>query len=109
MSRVMDTQAVINQELFFCKNPNVVSRTILDETILVPICGRLADMQNIFSLDTVSAFIWKHLDGRSSLGEIHQRILEEFIVDPIQAENDLAEFIDELIKAGLIMTSQVKL
>jgi len=97
--------APINRESVYCKNPDVVSRGILDETILVPICGRLADMQNIYALETVGAFIWNHLDGHSSLDTIHLRIQEEFSIDADQAKTDLAKFVDELVKADLITLS----
>ena len=96
----------IDQKSIYRKNPDIVCRTILDETILVPICGRLADMQNIYALDQVSAFIWNHIDGSASLKTIHSRIQNEFMVDVDQAQEDLVEFIDELVKADLIVLSR---
>ena len=84
----------------------MICRTILDETILVPISGRLADMQNIYVLDTVSAFIWDRLDGRSTLERVHALVLEEFQVEASQARDDLFEFMDELIRAELVVAGE---
>ncbi len=89
-------------ERTFTKNENIVRRDIADETILVPIRGNLADMQRIFSLDPVADHIWKQLDGKRTLGEIHTAILKNFNVEPDQAALDLNEFIGELQKANLI-------
>ena len=90
------------REKTFTKNENIVRRDIADETILVPIRGNLADMQRIFTLDAVADFIWKQLDGKQTLGEIHTAILKNFDVEADQAALDLNEFIDELQKANLI-------
>ncbi len=79
----------------------VVSRTIVGETILVPIRGKLADLQRIFALDPVAEFIWKRLDGTSTLGGIRAEMVAVFEVDDERAAEDLMEFVDSLIKEGL--------
>jgi methyltransferase-like protein len=88
----------------FRKTTNIVSRKIAGETILVPITGRLADMQRIFSLNPVAEFIWEQMDGNKKLAEIHDDILNHFHVEKEQAELDIKEFISDLIKEGLITT-----
>ena len=93
---------LINGKAVFRKNPDVVCRDILDETILVPICGQLADMQSIYALDTVGAFIWSQLDGKTSVSTIHASIRKEYDVADEQALSDMTDFIDELVKAKLI-------
>lgn len=84
------------------KRDDVVSRDIAGETILVPIRGKLADMQRIFALNPVAEYIWEHLNGEQTLEEIKTDIIKNFKVEEKQAENDLHEFIDELIEADLI-------
>lgn len=84
------------------KNPDVVERDIAGETILVPIKGKLADMQRIFSLNPVAAYIWRQMDGRKSLGEIRDGLLKEFEVTEEAAETDIEEFVGELLGASLI-------
>ena len=88
------------------KNQDIISRTILDETILVPISGNLANMQNIFSLDSVSAFIWEHIDGTKTLNDIHQLVVHVFDVEASQALKDIYEFIDELENSELIAIAE---
>ena len=86
----------------FKKAGEIVSRPIAGETILVPVSGRLADMQRIFALNPAAEFIWKRLDGEKDLSAIRNEILEHFEVGEEQAERDIKEFISELLKEKLI-------
>ena len=80
-----------------------MSREIAQETILVPIRGKLADMEKIFSLDHVAEYIWQQLDGEKSLKQICDGVLDIFDVEKDEAESDISEFICELSEAGLIV------
>jgi len=92
----------MNFDSVFQKKEEIVSRRIAGETLLVPIQGKLANMQRIFALDSVSEFIWEQLDGRRNLKDILNGILDKFDVGKKQATGDLEEFIAELLEAGLI-------
>jgi hypothetical protein len=87
----------------FKQEAHVVTREIVGETILVPIQGKLADMQRIFTLNDVGAYIWSNLDGSKDLEAICQGLAIEFDVRREQAECDLNEFISELVEAELIV------
>lgn len=86
----------------FKKHDHIVSRAIIGETLLVPISGQLADMQHIFTLNPVADFVWNHLDGERTTGNIVEGILEEFEVESEIAESDLLELMEEFISADLI-------
>jgi hypothetical protein len=83
-------------------DPNIVARSIAGETILVPIRKNVGDMENIFTLNETAARIWELIDGQRSLREIHQRVVEEFEVDPQQAESDLLELVESLNANGAL-------
>ena len=87
----------------FKKNEEVVTRQIAGEAILVPIRGKLADIQKIFALNPVAEYIWQQLDRDRNLGEIRDGILANFQVEQEEAEADLQEFIIELLEADLIV------
>ena len=84
------------------KKENIVTRHIAGETLLVPIYGELANMEKIFTLDPVAAFIWEQLDGEKSLKVIIDGVIDTFDVKKEQAETDIFEFVDELLMADLI-------
>jgi len=84
------------------KKDDIVYRKVAGETILVPISGRLADMQMIFALNPVGEFIWEELDGSRTLQQIREDIQSSFDVAREEANADLEAFIAELLKEGLI-------
>ncbi len=86
----------------YIKNDDIVCRNIIGETILVPIRGNLADMQQIFTLNPLGAFIWDQLDGEKVLGDTRNAVLENFESEPDKVESDLLEFIEQIYAAGLI-------
>jgi coenzyme PQQ biosynthesis protein PqqD len=87
----------------YCPSGNVVTRSIADETILVPISGNLANMEQIYTLNEVGASIWRHMDGKRSVEEIWQELLQEYDVAEDQLEKDMVEFIEQLQASDLIV------
>lgn len=87
---------------FFVRDNDIVSRKISGELFLVPIKGKLADMERIFTLTAVAEYIWDRLDGQKSLHEVRNDVVAHFDVDQEQADADIREFIGELEEAGLI-------
>jgi hypothetical protein len=89
-------------DTIYQKQENLVTRKIAGETLVVPISGDLANMQRIFTLDSVSESIWRQIDGKQDLEKICDRLLSTFDVEKEEAERDLKAFIAELREAGLI-------
>lgn len=92
----------LSWETVLTKREEIVSREIAGETILVPIRGKLVDLQRIFSVNPVGAYIWRQLDGQKTLAEVRDGVLETFEAETQRAEADLREFIAELLVAELI-------
>jgi hypothetical protein len=106
----METEQGVNSGNYnkvFIRNHDVVSRKIAGELFLVPVKGKMADMENIFALTAVAEYIWDRLDGRKSLNEILTNVIDRFDVEHQQAESDIREFIMELVGAGLITEESI--
>jgi len=88
-------------EKVYRKNPDVVSRKIAGELFIVPVRGKLADMQRIFALNSVAQYVWEEL-GQKKLDDILSDVINRFEVEKDQAETDIREFIEELYAANLI-------
>jgi hypothetical protein len=88
-------------DVFRCRE-NLVTREIVGETIIVPITGELADLQQVYSLNATGAFVWGRLDGSASLESIHKALTAHFKVGKKAAWSDLAELVADLSRAGLI-------
>jgi hypothetical protein len=87
--------------IYRCRE-NLVTREIVGETIIVPISGQLADLQQVYSLNATGGFVWGLLDGNTSLGIIHEAVTKNFKIGKKPAWADLAELVANLAEAGLI-------
>jgi len=84
------------------KDPSVVYREIAGEAILVPIRRKVADMESVYTLDSVGVDIWKLIDGERTLPDILDALLGEYDVEAEVLSRDLDEFIEQLESAGVI-------
>jgi len=78
------------------KDPNIVSRKIANEVILVPIRQNVGDLESIYTLNEVAARIWGLIDGERKVSEIKDKISEEFEVTPEEAEKDIIGHLRQL-------------
>jgi len=75
----------------YAQSKDVVYRKIADEYVLVPIRHKAVDLKSIYTLDEVGAFIWNQIDGKRTLRDIRDRVLDEFDAAPDEALRDVAE------------------
>lgn len=80
----------------FARAERMVGRKVAGEYILVPIVGRGADVDAIFNLNGVGAFIWERLDGKADGETIVRALVERYEVDDAQAANDYRDFMNKL-------------
>jgi hypothetical protein len=86
----------------FARSERVVGRRVAGEFILVPLVGRGADLDSIFNLNRVGAFVWERLDGSVCGAEIVARMVEHFEIDEPAAASDYGQFIDQLQAIGAV-------
>lgn len=85
------------------RNPDYVYRKIVEEVILVPIHQNIADMDCIYTLNGVGAFIWEQLQAPTGKTELHKAILDHFEVEPGKVEADLDQFLEEMTAIGAVL------
>jgi hypothetical protein len=98
--------ADVHMEKIYKQDPNIVSRKIAGEVILVPIHNNVADMDYIFTLNETAARVWELTDGGHSLAEIQQYLVAEFDVDTAQAAQDLIDLTQDLLEINAIVEVQ---
>ena len=84
------------------KDSNIVYRKIADEYILVPIRQQVADLNCIYTLNEIGAFIWELIDGKSNIKQILKNITAAYDVEEEAAKDDLISFISQLLKIKAI-------
>lgn len=81
----------------------VVRREVAGETFLVPIRGRVAELDDLFVVNEVGSWLWDRLERPMGLDEIVTGLVAEFEVDAERARKDAIEFIRQSVEAGLIV------
>jgi len=80
----------------FSRSDRMVGRRIADEFILVPLVSRGAEVDCIYNLNAVGAFIWERLDGGTNGAAIVDALMERFEVDRPRATGDYCAFLEKL-------------
>lgn len=97
----MEEYLEIDTELF-TRNPDFVFRKVIEETILVPVHMDVAEMDGIYTLNDVGAFIWEQLEKPLGLDNLQALLLDEFEVSPEIATADLETFINDMLEIGAL-------
>jgi hypothetical protein len=83
-------------------SPEVVSRRIAGEHLLVPVRSGALQMDYLFTANEAGSLVFRLLDGRRTADELARAVAAEFEVDESRAQRDVLEFLGELLDAGLI-------
>jgi len=81
---------------------NYATRRIAEETVVVPIRARAADLDSVYTLNAVGAAVWAQLEGARTAEQIAHRIAEEFTATAEEAQADVVLFLETLLEAGMI-------
>ena len=84
------------------RNEDFIFRKIVEEIILVPIKQNVAEMEAVFTLNEVGAFLWEQLGQPRSLSELHNAVLDEFEADPAIVLEDIEAFLNEAEAFGAV-------
>src|SRR5438445_13435822 len=93
---------VTGRDATYARDPDFISRRIADEVIVLPIRKNLGDLESIYTLNDVAARIWELLDGRRTLREIRDVIVNEYQVTTEEATVDLERFVEHLSAIGAL-------
>ena len=102
MSTDDPTNNPIDPKGCYKENADFVSRRIADETILVPIRSRMADLDHIYSLNETASRIWELMDGKRTLGEVVDILVREYDTTRSIARADLEALIRQLMAVGAV-------
>lgn len=86
------------------RSTSIVSREVAGETIVVPICKGVGDLDSVFTFNPVGRDLWRLLENGHSVEELASWVMSHYEVDPKQASDDVQRYLVELQEAGLIRT-----
>jgi hypothetical protein len=93
-------------ESCFERDPDVVSREIAGEQILVPIRKQAADMAAIYVLNETGAHVWNLLDGVRPLSEVESILANDYDVPLETVRADVLELVGQLQDLGMLRLSE---
>ena len=79
-----------------------VTRRIGDETLIVPVTGRVGDLDAIYTLNEVGSFVWDLIDGTRTATAIVDALVAAYDVSPEAATRDVSELLAVLRAKGLV-------
>ena len=85
-------------KIIMYKNPDVVTRVIDDEVILLPLYKSSDKINCIYTLNKVAMRVWNLIDGKRDIAKIKKQILKEFDTSPKEVDEEMAKFLKELIE-----------
>jgi coenzyme PQQ synthesis protein D (PqqD) len=91
------------------RSPATVSREIAGETIVVPICAGVGDMEAVYTFNELGGDLWKLLREQRSFSELVDWVAGHFDVTADVAKADVRSFLEELKRTGLVETIELGL
>ena len=86
----------MSQETRYQRNPDFIYRKIVDESVLIPIHQDIANMDSIFTLNGIGAFIWEQLEQPTTQTSLQAAILEEYDANQKVLLADLDKFLGQM-------------
>lgn len=81
----------------YSQSTNIVTRTIGEETILVPINQTGVSVQKIYSLNDTAKSVWEAIQEPKDINEIVQELISRYQVDDVTLmSNEVISLLDEL-------------
>jgi Coenzyme PQQ synthesis protein D (PqqD) len=96
---------MLSNRAHFIRSQEVVSRKIDGELIIVPVRSGVGDLNSLYTLNPVGSVLWEFMTERHTLGEMVERVCEEFEVTTTQAQQDIESFLDSLLAEKLVLSN----
>ncbi len=90
----------------FRRSTSAVTSEVACETVVVPTKGEVGDLDAIFSFNEIGTDVWALMEQDRSLAELTTWVFDHYEISRSQAQNDIREFIAELVQAGLATVKQ---
>lgn len=84
------------------QSTSIVSREIAGETIVVPICRGVGDMDFVYTFNALGTQLWGLLAKGHTESELVEWVTSQYAVDTAQATEDVRSFLADLRAVGLV-------
>ena len=92
----------MDSESIYTRNTDFIFRKVVDEFVLVPIHQNVADMNCLYTLNGIGAFIWESLETPTTFGQMEEKILTEYNSEVQVVRRDLENFLQEMVSIDAV-------
>lgn len=86
----------------YVRNPDFIFRKVADDFILVPIHQQVADMNCLYTLNEIGAFIWEQLEKPATQADLQAKILHTYNAELDVVVADLEAFLQDMISLAAV-------
>ena len=86
-------------------NKEFVLREIAGDYIIIPTGATVLEFNGLITVNEVGVTIWNMLQEEVTMDELVQGVLAEYDVEEDVARKDIQEFLEELVKGGILEAS----
>ena len=79
-----------------------VLREIAGDYIIIPTGTAVLEFNGLITVNEVGVFLWNMLQQDVTLEQLVQGVLAEYDVEEAVAREDILEFLDTLVKGGIL-------
>jgi len=90
------------QNVRFVRSQKFIFRQIVDEMILVPLHKDVGDLDAIYTLNEVGAFLWSRMEYPITIPELQSAVLDSFDAQPDELVSDLGHFLSAMVDCGAV-------
>jgi hypothetical protein len=84
------------------RSTSIVSREVAGETIVVPICRGVGDLDSVYTFNSVGKNLWHLLGQGRTAEELANWVATHYEVSAEQAAADVQSYLAELQEVGLV-------
>jgi hypothetical protein len=85
------------EEQRYVRNADFIFRKVVEEMVLIPIHKNVADMDSIYTLNDLGAFLWEKLEKPCTAQELENAVLDEYDVDNKTVQADIEQFLQDMV------------
>lgn len=86
----------MNLTLFYELKSRFVTREVGEELVIVPLSGNIAQMNELFTLNTTARFLWENIQQDTTPESLQQLLTEHFEVSDDIARLDVGKFLVQM-------------
>lgn len=83
-------------------NKEFVLREIAGDYIIIPTGSTVLEFNGLITVNEVGVTLWKMLQEEVTMEQLVQGVLAEYDVEEEVAREDIQEFLDVLVKGGIL-------